>query len=129
MERKYLAIITGPREYLENGFKAEILEITQDNIDEYLSDGDGWDTEEDAIVYYKEEYAAEWEQRWCQVSFLSESQFSHVYEEIDKSLATELCPARFNGDPNKCNHEETYASVRHEGGLEVRRCKKCNCKL
>ena len=66
MERRYQAIITGPKEYLPGGFKEEEFAITQEDIDEYLIDV-GSETEEDAVNYYKEEYISEWAQRWCNV--------------------------------------------------------------
>jgi len=71
MERKYKAIITGPNEYLPGGVLIESFEITQDAINEYLSEEDDG-TEEDAINYYKEEYIAEWAQRWCTAQLLTE---------------------------------------------------------
>ena len=71
MERKYKAIITGPDEYLTGGVLVESFEITQDAINEYLSEEDD-ETEEDAINYYKEEYIAEWAQRWCTAQLLTE---------------------------------------------------------
>jgi hypothetical protein len=71
MERKYKAIITGPNEYLPGGVLVESFEITQDEINEYLSEEDD-ETEEDAINYYKEEYIAEWAQRWCTAQLLTE---------------------------------------------------------
>ncbi len=79
MERIHVAIIKGPEEYLSGGIEFEKFEIHQHEIDDFLEDcGDG-ETEEDAIKYYKEEYAAEWEQRWCSVTFLSESEFNALY--------------------------------------------------
>jgi len=76
MERKYKAIITGPKEYLPGGVKVEEFVITQEDINEYLSEDDS-ETEEDAIEYYKEDYIAAWEQGWCKVQLLTE-------EEIDE---------------------------------------------
>lgn len=84
MERIYVAIIKGPKAYLPEGTKFEKVEITQDEIDDYLSEGDEGETEEDAIQYYKEEYAAGWEQHWCSVTFLSESEFNELYNSLQE---------------------------------------------
>lgn len=84
MERTYVAIIKGPKEYLPEGIKFEKVEITQDEIDDYLSEGDEGETEEDAIQYYKEEYDAEWGQRWCSVTFMSESEFNSLYNSVQE---------------------------------------------
>lgn len=83
MERIYIAIIKGPKPYLPEGIKFEKFEITQEDIDEFLEEGqhDRW---EDAIQYYKEEYAAEWEQHWCSVTFLSESEFNELYNSVQE---------------------------------------------
>jgi len=80
MERVYVAIIKGPTEYLPGGTKFEKFEIYQQDLEDFLEDGEEYgDTEEDAIEYYKEEYAAEWGQRWCSVTFLSEAEFNALY--------------------------------------------------
>ena len=79
MERVYVAIIKGPKEYLPGGIKFEKFEIHQHEIDDFLEDCEDGETEEDAIQYYKEEYAAEWEQGWCSVTFLSETEFNALY--------------------------------------------------
>jgi len=76
MERKYKAIVTGPKEYLPGGILVEEFVITQEDINEYLSEDDS-ETEEDAINYYKEDYVAGWAQRWCTAQLLTE-------EEIDE---------------------------------------------
>lgn len=78
METKLIAIIVGPKEYLPEGTKFEKFEITQEEIDDFLEDGEEDETEEDAIQYYKEEYIAEWEQRWCQVMLLTEEEFKKI---------------------------------------------------
>ena len=80
MERKYKAIITGPKEYLPGGVLMEEFVITQDDINEYLGEEDS-ETEEDAINYYKEEYIAEWAQRWCTAQLLTEEKI-HAAENI-----------------------------------------------
>jgi hypothetical protein len=82
MERKYKAIITGPNEYLPGGVLVESFEITQDEINEYLSEEDD-ETEEDAINYYKEEYIAEWAQRWCTAQLLTEEKIDGVNNIFD----------------------------------------------
>ena len=80
MERVYVAIIKGPTEYLPEGIKFEKFEIYQQDLEDFLEDGEEYgDTEDDAIEYYKEEYAAEWGQRWCSVTFLSEDEFNALY--------------------------------------------------
>lgn len=80
MERKYIAIITGPKEYLPGGFKREEFVITQKDIDEYLDEDDS-ETEEDAIVYYKEDYKAMWSQGWCNVQLLTEDEIAKIESE------------------------------------------------
>jgi hypothetical protein len=84
MKRVYVAIIKGPKEYLPEGIKFEKFEITQDEIDDFLEDGEDVETEDDAIQYYKEEYAAEWEQHWCSVTFLSELEFDSLYGAVQE---------------------------------------------
>ena len=81
MERKYIAIITGPKEYLPGGFKREEFVITQEDINEYLSEDDS-ETEEDAINYYKEEYIAEWSQRWCNAVLFTENELP-IFDDDD----------------------------------------------
>ena len=82
MERKYKAIITGPKEYLPGGVKVEEFVITQEDINEYLSEDDS-ETEEDAINYYKEDYIAEWEQGWCKVQLLTKDESENVLPLFD----------------------------------------------
>jgi len=82
---KFVAIITGPTEYLEGGVKVEDFTITWDDIVDACEDLDDEEnpTEEgvvEAIEYLKEEYAAEWEQRWCSVSLLTNEQFQAIKE-------------------------------------------------
>jgi hypothetical protein len=100
MERKYIAIITGPKEYLPGGFKREEFVITQEDIDEYL-DGDDSETEEDAIVYYKEEYKAAWAQGWCNVQLLTEDEIAKI-ESKSMSAAENL----FDDDDGEEEEEE-----------------------
>jgi len=82
---KFVAIITGPEEYLEGGVKVEDFTITWDDILDAVEDLDeeGTPPEEevvDAIQHLKDEYAAEWEQRWCSVSLLTNEQFQAIKE-------------------------------------------------
>lgn len=72
MERRYRAIVTGPKEYLPGEVLIEEFVITQEDINEYLCENDS-ETEEDAINYYKEEYIAEWAQRWCNAVLFTEN--------------------------------------------------------
>lgn len=51
-----------------------------------------------------------------------------IIEFVDRS-ATEVWPARFDEERSGCSHEETYAAVRHESGVALYRCKKCNAKV
>lgn len=64
---EFKAIITGPEEYLPNGVKVEDFVITEDDINDII---DECEDREDAIAYIKEEYCAEWEQHWCNVSLV-----------------------------------------------------------
>ena len=75
----YVAIIKGPEAYLPGGIMFERFEIYRQDMDDFLEEGG---TEEEAIKYYKEEYAAEWEQRWCSVTFLNESEFNSLYGSV-----------------------------------------------
>ena len=100
MERKYKAIITGPNEYLPGGVLVESFEITQDEINEYLSEDDS-ETEEDAIVYYKEEYKAAWAQGWCNVQLLTEDEIAKI-ESKSLSAAENL----FDDDDGEEEEEE-----------------------
>jgi hypothetical protein len=82
---KFVAIITGPTEYLEGGVKVEDFTITWDDIVDACEDLDdeGTPSEEEvveAIEYLKEEYAAEWSQRWCNVTLLAQEQFLVIKE-------------------------------------------------
>jgi hypothetical protein len=62
------------------------------------------------------------------IDYLKTLTKEEIIEFVDRSM-TELWEARFDGEKTGCKHEETYASVRHESGLEIRRCKKCNYKI
>lgn len=82
MERKYKAIITGPKEYLPGGVLMEEFVITQEDINEYLGE-EASETEEDAINYYKEEYIAEWAQRWCNAQLINKYEVMSDYDYDD----------------------------------------------
>ena len=80
---RFIAIVTGPEVYLEGGVKTEDLIITWDDILDAVEDLDdeGQPTEEevvDAIQSIKDEYAAEWEQRWCRAILVTEEQFEII---------------------------------------------------
>ncbi len=93
---RFIAIITGPEEYLPGGFKRDEFVITQEDIDEYLSEDDG--TEEDAINYYKEEYIAEWAQRWCTAQLLNEEKIDaaeNIFNDDDGEEEAELDKFKF----------------------------------
>ena len=80
---KFVAIITGPEEYLDEGVKVEEFTIAWDDILYAIEDLDeeGNPSEEevvDAIQYLKDDYAAEWEQRWCRAILMTEDQFELV---------------------------------------------------
>jgi len=80
---RFIAIITGPEEYLDEGVKVEDFTISWDDILDAVEDLDeeGTPPEEevvDAIQHLKDEYAAEWEQRWCRAILMTEEQFELV---------------------------------------------------
>ena len=80
---RFIAIITGPEEYLDEGVKVEDFTISWDDILDAIEDLDeeGNPSEEevvDAIQYLKDDYAAEWEQRWCRAILMTEDQFELV---------------------------------------------------
>lgn len=78
---KFVAIITGPDEYLKGGFKVEEFTINEDEVSEVIEDAGGdpdnpkLDEVIEAISYLKGDYADEWEQRWCRAILLTEDQF------------------------------------------------------
>jgi len=51
-----------------------------------------------------------------------------IMELVDR-VTSEVWPARFDEERSECSHDETYAAVRHESGLALYRCKKCNAKV
>ena len=80
---RFIAIITGPEEYLDEGVKVEEFTIAWDDILDAIEDLDeeGNPSEDevvDAIQYLKDDYAAEWEQRWCRAILMTEDQFELV---------------------------------------------------
>lgn len=83
-ELKFVAIITGPDEYLKGGFKVEEFTISEDEVSEVIEDAGGdpdnpkLDEVVEAISCLKGEYAAEWEQRWCRAILLTEEQFEII---------------------------------------------------
>jgi len=74
--KKYIAVITGPKEYLPEGKLIEEFTISEEDIEDYLSEDDG--TVEEAIEYFMDEYRAEWEQRWCNVQFYTMEEFEKI---------------------------------------------------
>ena len=81
---KFIAIVTGPEEYLKGKLLVEEFTISEDEVSEVI-EGDGEDPDNstvnqvaDAISYLKEEYVAEWEQRWCRAILLTEEQFVNL---------------------------------------------------
>ena len=83
-ELKFVAIITGPDEYLRGGFKVEEFTISEDEVSEVIEDAGGdpdnpkLDEVIEAISYLKGDYADEWEQRWCRAILLTEEQFEII---------------------------------------------------
>jgi hypothetical protein len=69
---KYVAIVKGPKEYLKEEVLVETFEITQEEIDECREDGE---SDEQVIDYILDEYAAEWEQRWCHAQVFTLGQY------------------------------------------------------
>ena len=74
--KKYIAVITGPKEYLPGGKLIEEFTISEEDIEDYLSEDVG--TVEEAIEYFMDEYSAEWEQRWCNVQFYTMEEFEKI---------------------------------------------------
>ena len=94
MERLYVAIIKGPKEYLAEVMKFEKFEINQQQIDSYrfmyLMNNFGRlcslkePSEEYVIQYYKKKYVEEWEQKGCSVTFLREDEFNSLYGAVQE---------------------------------------------
>jgi hypothetical protein len=72
MVHKFYLLVSGPKVYLPEGTKVEEHSITQEDIDEWIEDGE---TEQDVIDYFIEEEIAAWEQRWCQAVQITEDQY------------------------------------------------------
>lgn len=77
MTRYYKMIVTGPAVYLPELVKVEDIEITQDEIEEAMEDGE---SEDDAISYILNEAIAEWEQRWCRAIIITVEQYIKLKE-------------------------------------------------
>ncbi len=75
----FRAVITGPKEYLPEGTTVETFVISPYDVDEAREDGE---TEEETIEYLKEEYIAEWEQRWCKVQLFTEEEYQKIKNQI-----------------------------------------------
>lgn len=65
----YVAIITGPKEYLKEESRMEKIFISREDIEACREEGE---SEEETIEYILGEYQAEWEQLWCKVLFFKE---------------------------------------------------------
>lgn len=59
---KYVAIITGPVEYLPGGPTTEVINITKQDIKSSKSEGE---KDIDVIKYIINDYQDEWSQRFC----------------------------------------------------------------
>jgi hypothetical protein len=75
----FRAVITGPKEYLPEGTLIENFVISPYDVEEMTDDGE---TEEETIEYLKEEYIAEWEQRWCKVQLFTEEEYQQIKNQI-----------------------------------------------
>lgn len=84
---RFKAIVEGPKEYLKNGVLIEDFEITEQDIEDFLEEGEG-ETREEAIEYFKEEYCSAWEQRWCKVSLIGMDEFLEAFQK-ELKLRTE----------------------------------------
>jgi hypothetical protein len=72
MTKKFYLLVTGPKEYLPSGSKVEEYEITQEEIDEVIEEGE---TEQEVIDYFIEGEIAAWEQHWCKAVVIDEEQY------------------------------------------------------
>jgi len=66
--------------------KFEKFEITEEEIQEWLAEGDGDETVQDAIDYLKEDYIFSWEQRLCKVVLLTEDQFTGIFNFVGEFI-------------------------------------------
>ena len=68
---KYIMLVSCPK-------REDIIEefiIEPEDIEEYMEEGDGSETVDDAIDYYLEEYINSWNQHFCSVKPLSELEY------------------------------------------------------
>lgn len=72
---KYVAVITGPKEYLNEELRVERFYITEEDIADCREEGE---SEEETIEYILKEYRAEWEQRWCHAQLFTEAQYKII---------------------------------------------------
>lgn len=79
---KYVAIITGPKEYLKEEVRVETFEITQEEIDECREEDE---SDEQVIDYILDEYHNAWEQRWCRVQVVTLSQYKIIHPDFQES--------------------------------------------
>jgi len=75
MSNKYVALVTGPKEYLKEEVLVEQFEISQAEIDECR---EGEESDEEVIAYILEEYENEWAQRWCHVQLFTLGQYKII---------------------------------------------------
>ena len=79
---KYVALITGPKEYLKEEVRVETFEITQEEIDE-CREGD--ESDEQVIDYILDEYHNAWEQRWCRAQVVTLGQYKIIHPDFQES--------------------------------------------
>jgi hypothetical protein len=72
---KYVALVTGPKEYLKEEVLIETFEITQEEIDDCR---ESEESDEQVIEYIIEDYNNGWEQRWCRAQVFTLSQYRIV---------------------------------------------------
>ena len=72
MAHKFVALVTGPKEYLKEEVLVEPFEITQEEIDECR---EGEESDEEVIEYILEEYGNAWGQRWCHAQVFTLGQY------------------------------------------------------
>ena len=78
---KFKAIITGPKEYLPGRVKIEDFEITEQDVLESIEEDE---SSEEVINYLKEEYCAEWEQRWCKVNLIPLEEYEDIIKQSEE---------------------------------------------
>jgi hypothetical protein len=109
MAKTFVAIIKGPESLIKGGMLIEKLELTDEEIQDFLDGGDD-ETEEDAIVYYCEEYVAEWEQRFCIVTLLTPEQYDHLYDGMGVVIKEELAEEEDDDDRDPDNYRSFVLS-------------------